>query len=314
MAPSLPGLAWRDAAGYHDATMFGTLNNPRFRPPAEAESLILQVDQGCPYNHCTFCGMYRGVKYQRRSPAEILKMIASEARRAPDARRVFLADGDVLRRPFEELQSILTALAAHFPALARVNVYATGSAIASKTDAQLQALRALRFQTLYLGLESGDEEILRRVKKGETAEAMVAAGLRAQQAGLRLSVMILPGLGGVERSPAHAAATAAALNRMQPRLLSALRVVPVPGTELYTDAQTGRFQQLPEYQAVQELREIIARLELTQTIFRANHSSNVVPLEGRLPQDQARLVAELDGLLASGRLDEESPGAMPLWL
>ena len=309
-----PELAQEDADGYHDATMFGTLNNPRFRPPAEAESLILQVDQGCPYNRCTFCGMYQGVNYQRRSPAEILKMMAAEARRAPDTRRIFLADGDVMRRPFEELESILTTLAAHFPALARVNVYATGSAIASKTDAQLQALRALRLQTLYLGLESGDEELLRRVKKGETAEAMVAAGLRAQQAGLRLSVMILPGLGGVERSHAHAEATVEALNRMQPRLLSALRVVPVPGTELYADAQAGRFQQLSEYQAVQELREILARLELTQTIFRANHASNVVPLEGRLPQDQARLVAELDGLLASGRLDADSPGAMPLWL
>lgn len=294
--------------------MFGTLNNPLFRPPAEADSLILQVDQGCPYNRCTFCGMYRGVKYQRRSPAEIRQMIAAEARRAPDTRRVFLADGDVMRRPFEELQLILTELAAHFPELARVNVYATGSAIAAKSAAQLAALRALRLQTLYLGLESGDEETLRRVSKAETAEAMIAAGQRAQQAGLRLSVMILLGLGGAERSHAHAAATAAALNRLQPRLLAALRVVPVPGTELYADAKAGRFQQLSEYQAVQELREIIARLALTNTVFRANHSSNVVPLEGRLPRDQARLVAALDRLLASGRLDTGSPGAMPMWL
>lgn len=294
--------------------MFGTLNNPLFRPPAEADSLILQVDRGCPYNRCTFCGMYRGVKYQRRSPAEIRQMIAAEARRVPDTRRVFLADGDVMRRPFEELQLILTELATHFPDLARINVYATGSAIAAKSDAQLAALRALRLQTLYLGLESGDEETLRRVSKAETAEAMIAAGQRAQQAGLRLSVMILLGLGGAERSPAHAAATAAALNRLQPRLLAALRVVPVPGTELYADAKTGRFQQLSEHQAVQELREIIAHLALTNTVFRANHSSNVVPLEGRLPRDQARLVVALDRLLASGRLDTESPGAMPMWL
>lgn len=294
--------------------MFGTLNNPLFRPPAEAESLILQVDQGCPYNRCTFCGMYRGVKYQRRSPAEIRQMVATEARRTPEARRIFLADGDVMRRPFEELQHILTELAAHFPQLARVNVYATGSAIAAQTDAQLKTLRTLRLHTLYLGLESGDEEILRRVKKGETAEAMVAAGQRAQQAGLRVSVMILLGLGGVERSQVHAEATATALNRMQPRLLSALRVVPVPGTELHGDVKAGRFQQLSEYHAVQELRDLIAGLKLTNTIFRANHSSNVVPLEGRLPHDRTRLVAELDRLLASGRLDRDAPGAMPMWL
>jgi len=289
-------------------------NNPLFRPPAEADSLILQVDQGCPYNRCTFCGMYRGVKYQRRSPLEILQMISAEARQAPDTCRIFLADGDVMRRPFEELELILTELAAHFPDLARVNLYPTGSAIAAKTDAQLLALRALKLHTLYLGLESGDEEILRRVRKAETAEGMVEAGQRAPRAGLRISVMILLGLGGAERNREHAEGPAAALNRMQPRLLAALRVVPVPGTELYADVKAGQFQQLSEYHAVQELREIITRLNLTNTVFRANHTSNVVPLEGRLPRDQARLVAALDRLLASGRLDTGSPGAMPMWL
>ena len=143
---------------------------------------------------------------------------------------------------------------------------------------------------------------------------MVVAGQRAQQAGLRISVMILLGLGGAERTREHAESTAAALNCMQPRLLAALRVVPVPGTELYTDVKAGQFQQLSEYHAVQELREIITRLNLTNTVFRANHTSNVVPLEGRLPRDQARLVPEIDQLLASGRLDRESPGPMPSWL
>jgi radical SAM superfamily enzyme YgiQ (UPF0313 family) len=295
--------------------MFGTVdNNPLFRPPAEAESLILQVDQGCPYNRCTFCGMYRGVKFQRRSAEEIRRMIAHEARYAPETRRVFLADGDVLRRPFEELQWMLSELSARFPALARVNVYATGSAIAAKSDEQLQALRALKLHTLYLGLESGDEDILRRVKKGETAACMIEAGQRAQRAGLRVSVMILLGLGGMEHSREHAAATAAALNQMQPRLLAALRVVPVPGTELHAEVKAGRFQQVSEHGAVQELRDLIARLELTNTVFRANHSSNVVPLEGRLPHDRTRLLDDLDRLLASRRLDAESPGAMPLWL
>ena len=290
------------------------LNNPQFRPPAEADSLILQVDQGCPYNRCTFCGMYRGMKYRRLEAPEIRPLIATEARHAPATRRIFLADGDVLRRPFDELQQILTALAAYFPALARVNLYATGSAIAAKTDDQLRTLRALKLHTLYLGLESGDEEILRRVHKAETAASMVADGRRAQQAGLRLSVMILLGLGGVEHTRAHAAATAAALNRMQPRLLSALRVVPVPGTELHDEVRTGQFRQLSEFQVVQELRWIIEGLALTNTVFRANHSSNVVPLEGRLPRDRPRLLADLDALLWSGALDRESPGAPPLWL
>lgn len=290
------------------------LNNPLFRPPAEADSLILQTDHGCPYNRCTFCGMYRGMKYRRRDPSEIQQLIEKEARFAPDTRRVFLADGDVMRRPFNELQTILTTLRDRFPALARVNTYATGSAIDAKSDEQLRMLRALRLQTLYMGLESGDEEILRLVRKGETAECMVMAGLRAQEAGLRVSVMILLGLGGITRTREHASATANALNRMQPRLLSALRVVPVPGTELHDDVRKGSFVQLTEFQTVQELRLILEQLELTNTIFRANHASNIVPLEGRFPRDRPRLLADLDTLLKSGTLDRNSPGAMPLWL
>ena len=143
---------------------------------------------------------------------------------------------------------------------------------------------------------------------------MVEAGLAAQAAGLRMSVMILLGLGGVDRSREHAAGTAAALNQMQPRLLSALRVIPIEGTELCDEVAGGRFRQLTEWEVVRELRDLIAGLELTSTVFRANHSSNVVPLEARLPRDKAKLLAELDALLASGTLDRQLPGPMPMWL
>lgn len=289
-------------------------NNPMFRPPAEGESLILQVDQGCPYNGCTFCGMYRGLPYRRRTLPDIQLMIAKEARHAPDTRRVFLADGDVMRRPFEELQTILLLLHEHFPQLARVNLYATGSAIQSKTDPELRGLRDLRLHTLYLGLESGDEATLQAVRKGETAAGMVEAGRRAQANGLRVSVMILLGLGGQPRLREHAQATALALNAMQPRLLSALRVVPIPGTELHADVISGRFIPLTERQTIEELRLTVQALELTNTVFRANHSSNVIPLEARFPRDRERLLAQLDRLLASGHLDATSPGEQPLWL
>lgn len=289
-------------------------NNPLFRPPAEADSLILQVDQGCPYNRCTFCGMYREVDYRRLPLSDVRRLIEAEARHAPETRRIFLADGDVMRRPFEELEAILVELAARFPNLARINLYATGTAILRKTEEQLRALRALKLHTLYLGLESGDDETLRRVKKAETAEAMVGAGCRAQSAGLRMSVMILLGLGGQGRSREHAEATAAALNRMQPALLSALRVIPVPGTELDDEVRSGQFTPLTEFHVVGELRGIVERLALTHTVFRANHASNVVPLEGRLPRDQHRLLTGLDELLGSGDLDTCSAGPMPPWL
>lgn len=290
------------------------LNHPQFRPPAEADSLILQIDEGCPYNRCTFCGMYQGLPYQRRSPSEVQRLIQHETRHAPGARRVFLADGDVMRRPFSELRDILTLLNASLPQLARVNLYATGSAIEAKTDDELRQLKSLKLHTLYLGLESGDEVTLRSVCKGETAAAMAEAGQRAQAAGLRVSVMILLGLGGQARRHEHAVATATLLNVMQPRLLSALRVVPVPGTGLSRDVESGMFKLLTERQIVEELREIVAGLELVNTVFRANHSSNIIPLEARLPRDRTALLSQLDRLLASGHLDARTPGAMPLWL
>jgi radical SAM superfamily enzyme YgiQ (UPF0313 family) len=289
-------------------------NNPQFRPPAEADSLILQIDQGCPYNRCTFCGMYRHIPYKRLNLADIQLMVADEARHEPYTRRIFLADGDVMRRPFNELQAILILLNTHFPHLARVNLYATGSAIQSKSDTELQALRNLKLHTLYLGLESGDEATLQAVRKGETATEMIEAGRRAQANGLRVSVMILLGLGGQTRLREHAVATALALNAMQPRLLSALRVVPIPGTELHTDVASGKFTQLTERQTVEELRHIVQAMDLTNTVFRANHSSNIIPLEARLPRDKDRLLSQLDILLASGHLDAKSPGEQSLWL
>lgn len=289
-------------------------NEPRFRPPAEADSLILQVDRGCPHNRCTFCGMYRDVRFSARTAAEIEDLVRREARARPDAARVFLADGDVMHRPFEELAWILRLLREALPALRRVSAYANGRSILAKTAEQLNRLRDLKLHTLYLGLESGDEEILRQVRKGETAAEMVEAVRLAQECGLRLSVMILIGLGGAERSAIHAAATAAALNRMQPRLLSALRVIPVPSTPLFDDVARGRFQPLSQHRAVLELRRLVGDLRLERTVFRADHSSNVIPLEARLPRDRDSLLATLDRLLATGSLDRDSPGPPPLWL
>lgn len=289
-------------------------NDPLFRPPAEADSLILQVDDGCPYNRCTFCGMYKGMRYRKRSMDDVQSLIRMETRRRPDAQRVFLADGDVLRRPFDELREILVLLNERLPRLTRVSLYANGSSIVAKPERELVALRALKLHTLYMGLESGDEAILLACRKGTTAEQMVVAGRTAQFAGLRMSVMVLLGLGGVDQSANHVAHTAEALNLMQPRLLSALRVVPVKGTDLFDEVAHGRFRQLSERQVVQELRQLIARLELAGCVFRANHSSNIVPVEARLPHDKEQVLTLLDALLASNRLDDHTPGRLPTWL
>ncbi len=285
-----------------------------FRPPAEAYSLIIRIADGCPWNQCTFCAMYKGVPCRFQSLEETESEISKAWKTDPTARRIFLADGDVMALPFGRLKAVLGMLGACFPRLARVNTYANGHSILQKSEAELRELRLLKLNTLYMGLESGHEPTLRSVKKHESAGEMIAAGQRAQSAGLKISVMVLTGLGGQSRSQPHAAATAAALNRMQPRLLSALRVIPIPGTELYDEEQSGKFSQLTEFQALEELKKTIQALELESTVFRANHSSNILPMEGRFPKDKPRLLRELDTLLASGTLDTTSPGPPPISL
>jgi radical SAM superfamily enzyme YgiQ (UPF0313 family) len=278
-----------------------------FRPPAEADSLIFQVALGCPHNTCTFCGMYKGVPYRVVPEKEVLATFEQAARWYPETRRIFLADGDVMILPFEKLRWMLTTLNTLFPRLARVNLYANGSSILSKSSEELAQLRELKLQTLYMGLESGDENLLKQVHKGETAEGMCEAVQKAQAVGLKCSVMILLGLAGRKGSQEHAQATARILNRMQPRLLSALRFVEVPGCSMFPDYQTAT-----EYEVICELITILRGLELEQTVFRANHTSNPVALEGRLPKDRDTLVASLEALLP--RLDRKGPGRLPFSL
>jgi len=286
--------------------MFGKTHT-LFRPPGEAESLIIRVANGCPWNGCTFCGMYKGVPYRFHGMESVEKEIRSAQRNRSNARRIFLADGDVMHLGFEMLAEILRMLNSAFPRLARIGLYANGASILAKTDAELRHLKKLKLNTLYMGLESGDNQTLKEVNKRETAEEMIEAGRRAQAAGLRISVMVLIGLAGKLRSFQHARATAEVLNQMQPRLLSALRLVTTPNTPLYKNG----FKMVTEYVAVAETREMISHLELESTVFRADHSSNIVPLEARFPKDKERLLDQLDALLASGRLDKDSPGPLP---
>ena len=282
---------------------------PLFRPPAEADSLIFQVAYGCPHNRCRFCGMYKGVRYRLRPEDEVLAEIAEAGRRWPDERRVFLADGDVMALPFERLAGYLDAMNRAFPKLARVNLYANGSSVMNRNEAELRVLRQLKLTTLYLGLESGSQEVLDLFGKTEQVEEMIAAVIRAQGLSFRCSVMILVGLGGSRQGERHAAGTIAAVNRMQPNLLSALRYVEIPGM-----AQPEGYETLSEYEAVAELRRMVAGFELERTVFRANHNSNPLPLAGRFPADRVRLLAELDAELASGNLDRQGPGELPLFL
>jgi len=268
------------------------------RPPNEADSLIIQATLGCSHGKCTFCPAYVDKKFRKRSLDDVFVDIAAAEPVADVVRRVFLADGDALVLGTEHIVAILDRLQETFPLLNRVGIYANAGNVARKSDDELRSLRARKLGIAYLGLESGDDEVLEQVRKGATAAEMVEAVQRLQGAGIKASVIALLGLGGRERSDSHAKRTAEALNQMAPRFLSFLTVMVVPGTALHDQMERGEFV-LPEPpELLLELRKMIAGLDLNGTILRSDHASNYLPLEGRLPRDKERLLSELDAALA----------------
>ena len=209
------------------------------RPPSEADSYILQITYGCSHNRCTFCGTYLDKSFQVRPLEEVLEDIALAQKRMPGTRRVFLADGNGLVLSTERLVTILDALASGFRLLRRVGIYASARDILGKSDDDLAMLQQRKLGIIYLGLESGNDEVLRRVHKGITAAEMVAAVHKLRHAGMRTSVIAILGLGGTELSLPHAEETGRVVSAMDPEYLSMLTLMLVPGTELYRQWQSG---------------------------------------------------------------------------
>lgn len=274
---------------------------PVFRPPSEAESLILQVTVGCSHNACTFCGMYRNKRFFVRELEEVAEEIREAASQWPDAPRVFLGDGDALAAPAEFLLRVLAALRSAFPRLRRVTCYATPMNLLEKGEEELRRLHEAGLSLVYVGLESGSDEVLRRVGKGASASGCVEGVLKARAAGIRSSVMVLLGLGGVEGSRDHALATAAAVSRMRPEYLSALTWMPVREAPLFRGLESGRFSLPDDDGILEELALLLEHLDAEGCVFRANHASNPLPLGGRLNRDKQRLMAAVaaarEGLL-----------------
>jgi radical SAM superfamily enzyme YgiQ (UPF0313 family) len=272
------------------------------RPPSEADSYILQVTYGCSHNRCTFCGTYLDKPFRARPVEEVLEDISLAQERLPHTCRVFLADGNALVLDTRRLVTVFDALRCAFPRLRRVGTYANARDILGKTDAELAELRQRRLEIVYLGLESGSDEVLRRVRKEATAAEMVDAASKLKRAGMRASVIALLGLGGRDLSAAHAEETGRVVSAMDPEYLSMLTLMLVPGTELYRHWQSGAFQ-LPEpAELLHELRLVVACLDgLSRCVFRTNHASNYLPLAGTLSRDKASLLATIDQTLSRGR-------------
>jgi len=272
-----------------------------YRPPSEAESLILQATIGCSYNRCTFCAMYREKRFRVRKLEELEREIDWAAAQAPGTRKVFLADGDALIAKTAFLLALLERLRAAFPDLQRVSCYASPQALQVRSVEDMRALREAGLSLYYLGLESGDDAVLARLEKGVDGAELVRVAHKAHAAGVKLSTMILLGAGGRARSLDHARESARVVNAIQPRFVSTLVMTPVEGTPLWDEAQRGAVDELEPLELARELREFLAGLELEATVFRSNHASNHLALAGSLPKDQARLLAGLDAVLADPR-------------
>ena len=272
------------------------------RPPSEAESYILQITYGCSHNGCTFCGTYSDKPFRARPWEEVLEDIVMAGLEMPGMRKVFLADGNALVLGTRRLVRVLDALRTAFPLLRRVGIYANARDILNKSDADLTLLREKGLAIIYLGMESGSDEVLKRINKGISAAEMAEAVHKAKRAGIRVSVICILGLGGRELSLQHAEQTGRVASAMDPPYLSLLTLMLVPGTELHRESESGEFA-LPEpAEMLVELRTILENLDgLSRCIFRTNHASNYLPLAGTLSKDRVRLLETLDVALSRGR-------------
>ena len=264
------------------------------RPPSEANSYLLQITYGCSWNKCTFCPAYLDKPFKVRPFKEIEQDILMAKKAYPDTKRVFLCDGDGLVLSTARLLPILDLLNATFPNLNRLGIYFNARDILSKSGDELKQLVQRKLTIGYLGLESGSEKVLERVNKGAIPEEMIEAVLKAQENGMKVSVIGLLGLGGIDLSEEHAIKTAAAISAMKPRYFSLLTLMIVQGTRLYEEFKARTFILPDEKGLLKEMRNIIENIETERTIFRTNHASNYLPLEGILSRDKGRLVETID--------------------
>ncbi len=275
--------------------MFLDYIEPVYRPPSEAESLILQATNGCSWNKCTFCDMYTDPqkKFKPKPIEELRKELRQFAATGIPVRRVFLADGDAMALSYRRLLEIMQAVNEYLPDIQRVSAYCLPRNVKNKSVEELKQLREMGLSLVYVGCETGDDLVLEKVRKGETWQSSLDALLKLGEAGIKRSVMILNGLGGTKYSEQHALNSASLMNRSQPEYLATLVVTFYTGTERFQQGYGGEFRQLNQLQLMQEMEVLLSALELEKTIFRSDHASNYLILKGVLNKDKERLLSTL---------------------
>lgn len=276
---------------------FLVYHEPVFRPPSEANSVILQVTHGCKWNKCTFCEMYTSKHYSVKPLSTIKKEIRILAEIHPAAKRLFIGDGDLFTVEFSLIMKILDCIKKGLPTIQRISAYASSRALAAYSLEQLEAMKDAGLDLLYIGLESGDDDVLKLMNKGTTAAQQAEACKTAKKAGIKISVMILNGLGGKVYTQQHAINSAQLLNAIQPDIL-ALLVISFPyGYNHFQARVKGYFEPLSQLEMLKEMRLLLSHLELESTVFRSDHASNYLVFKGGLNRDKDKFIQQLDHII-----------------
>lgn len=268
---------------------------PLYRPPSEANSLIFQVTLGCSFNECSFCNMYRTKEYFERPIEEIKREIEAMSKLQPNVTRIFLADGDALNVKTGTLIEILSHIKSKFKSLERISCYSMPKNLLQKTDEELTSLKKSGLDMVYLGIESGNNTILKKVTKGATSETIIKSCKKAKKNGFILSCMIILGLGGKKYSDGHAADTSSVVSQIEPDYLGALTLYMEPNIEKEFYAKFNEpFQPLEDLEILSEMEALVSNIDVKgQVIFRANHASNVYSIGGTLPQDKDKILEKI---------------------
>lgn len=268
---------------------------PLYRPPAEADNIIIQATYGCSHNNCTFCSMYKSKKYQIRDIEDIFKEIDVLANIYPDANKVFVADGDALSLATDYLLKVLHYLKRSFPKLSRVSVYATAQNILKKSDEDLQLLQENHLNLIYYGIETGNDELLKKINKGVTSNQIIESLNKASRANIKISATVILGIGGEAYTYKHIKDTVAIINNTTVNYLSTLQLGLEDDVRERFLKHFDNFKMLNDYQVLDEQKRFLELLNpMNKVIFRSNHASNALHLAGTLPKDTARLLEEIN--------------------
>ncbi len=263
-----------------------------YRPPSEANSLILQVTVGCSHNRCTFCSMYKDKSFRMKSKEEIFEEIDTYTNNFYT--KAFLADGDAMLLSTDLLIEIIRRIRSKMPKIKRIGIYAHANNLKTKSVEELKLLHSEGLNIVYVGIESGSDRILEKINKGITSSEMEKQLIKVSESGIKLSIMIISGLGGKELTYEHAVESAKLLSKVKPKFLSLLTLMLEEGTGFYNDVKSNKVQLLNPEEILLETKLMIENLELKNTIFRVNHASNYLSLEGVLNKDRERILEEID--------------------